>query len=96
MTTKRRIKKEIDYIVSDLILDCFTYTNVTAEPNDEVIGQIISETLLLRNQLRDQANHPEEKSGSVSSKAYYDTIARKLIESINSSYEKLEKLVSKE
>ena len=41
MTSKRRLKKEIDYVVSDLILDCFTYTSLYEKPNDEAALLII-------------------------------------------------------
>ena len=37
MTSRRRLKKEIDYVVSDLILDCFTYTSLYNKPNDDQV-----------------------------------------------------------
>ena len=96
MTSRRRIKKEIDYAVSDLILDCITYTNLYQKPNDEDALQIVQDTLLMRNQLRNQANHPEQKDNSQTSKGYFDNIAKTLIEGIDSGYGKLGKLVKKD
>lgn|SRR5450756_1385598 len=96
MTSRRRIKKEIDYAVSDLILDCITYTNLYHKPNDEDALQIVQDTLLMRNQLRNQANHPEQKDNSQTSKGYFDNIAKTLIEGVDSGYGKLGKLVKKD
>lgn len=96
MTSRRRIKKEIDYAVSDLILDCITYTNLYQKPNDEDALQIVQDTLLMRNQLRNQANHPEQKDNSQTSKGYFDNIAKTLVEGVDSGYGKLGKLVNKD
>jgi len=96
MTSRRRIKKEIDYVVSDLILDCLTYTHLYQKPDDEVALQIVQGTLMLRNELRDLANHPERKSESESVKNHYDNIAKTLIGGVDEGYGKLGKLINPE
>lgn len=96
MASRRRLKKEIDYMVSDLILDCFTYANVYSKPNDDESMKIVQETLVLRNAMRNQANHPEKKAATETSKKYYDTLAQTLFDGVDEGYEKLEKLLSKE
>lgn len=96
MTSKRRLKKEIDYVVSDLILDCFTYTSLYEKPNDEAALLIIQDTLTMRNDLRNKANHPEQKDASVSVKSYYDTIAKTLLEGVDAGYGKLAKMANAE
>lgn len=78
--------------MSDLILDCFTYANLASKPNDEAAINIVSETLSLRNELRDRANHPERRAGSINAKAYYDELAKDLVAGVDSGYEKLRKL----
>lgn len=96
MTTRRRLKKEIDYVVSDLILDCITYTNLYQKPNDEEALQIVQDTLALRSKLREQANHPEQKGNSETAKGYYDSIAKTLVEGVDQGYGKLGKMVNKD
>jgi len=96
MTSRRRIKKEIDYVVSDLILDCLTYTHLYKKHDDEEALQIVQGTLILRNELRDLANHPEKKSESESVKSHYDNIAKTLIGGVEEGYGKLGKLVNPE
>jgi len=94
MTSRRRLKKEIDYVVSDLILDCFTYTNLYQKPNDAEAMDIVSGTLIMRNELRDLANHPEKRDESESVKSHYDNIAKTLIGGVDEGYGKLGKLVN--
>ncbi|MBV5312974.1 MAG: hypothetical protein JZU47_06740 [Prolixibacteraceae bacterium] len=94
MTSRRRLKKEIDYVVSDLILDCLTYTNLYQKPNDEEALQIVQGTLILRNELRDLANHPEKRGDDDSVKSHYDNIAKTLIGGVEEGYGKLGKLVN--
>ncbi len=96
MASKRRLKKEIDYLVSDLILDCFTYTNLFQKPNDEQALEIVQGTLILRNELRNLANHPERKDESESVKSFYDNIAKTLVGGVEEGYGKLEELIKKE
>lgn len=95
MASKRRIKKEIDYLVSDLILDCFTYANMYSKPNDEETMKIVQDILVLRNDIRKQVNHPEKKAASESSKTYYDKLAQTLFDGVEDGYEELGKLLSK-
>ena len=96
MTTRRRLKKEIDYVVSDLILDCITYTNLYQKPNDEEALQIVQDTLVMRNSLREQVNHPEQRNNSETPKSFYDNIAKTLIVGVDEGYGKLGKLVNKD
>ena|SRR5665647_3880824 len=96
MTSRRRLKKEIDYVVSDLILDCFTYTNLYQKPDDAQALEIVQGTLAMRNELRDLANHPEKKDKSETRKSFYDNIANTLVGGVEEGYIKLGKLVNPE
>lgn len=94
MASRQRLKKEIDYMVSDLILDCFTYTSMYQKPDDEEAMKIVQDILVIRNNLRDQVNHPEKKDKSQTVKNYFDNIAQTLIGGVDEGYEKLGKLVN--
>lgn len=96
MTSRRRLKKEIDYVVSDLILDCFTYTSLYRKPNDAETQEIVQGALVLRNELRDLASHPEKRAETETVKSHYDNIAATLIGGVDEGYEKLDKLVNPE
>ena len=94
MASRQRLKKEIDYVVSDLVLDCFTFNTLQQKPNDEAVQQIVQDTLALRNTLRYQVNHPESKATTQTVKNYFDNIAKVLIDSVDESYAKLGKLIN--
>lgn len=96
MTTRRRLKKEIDYVVSDLILDCMTYANLYQKTDDKEAQGIVQDTLEMRNTLRNMANHPEQRSKKETVKNYYDSIALTLAEGVDKGYAKLGKLVNKD
>jgi hypothetical protein len=96
MASRQRLKKEIDYVVSDLILDCFTFINMRAKTENEDVLQIVQETLNLRGDLISQVNHPESKAASQTVKSYFDNIAKVLIDTVEESYVKLGKLINPE
>jgi len=96
MASRQRLKKEIDYVVSDLILDCFTFINMRAKTENEDVLQIVQESLNLRGDLLNQVNHPENKTETQTVKSYFDNIAKVLIDTVEESYVKLGKLINPE
>lgn len=96
MTSRRRLKKEIDYVVSDLILDCFTYTTMYQKAEDKEVQEIVQGTLILRNELRELANHPEKRAESETVKSFYDNLAETLVGGVEEGYDKLGKLMNPE
>ncbi len=96
MTSRRRLKNEIDYVVSDLILDCFTYAGLYKKPDDAETLEIVQGTLILRNELRDLANHPEKREEPETVKSHYNNIANTLIGGVDEGYDKLRKLLKPE
>jgi hypothetical protein len=96
MASRQRLKKEIDYVVSDLILDCFTFINMRAKTENEDVLQIVQDTLNLRGDLINQVNHPENKTEMQTIKSYFDNIAKVLIDTVEESYVKLGKLINPE
>ena len=96
MTTRRRLKKEIDYVISDLVLDCMTYAHLNNKPNDEETLAIVQDTMTMRNKLRDDVNHPEQKDNKQSTKSYYNHIAKTLLEGVDQGYKRLGKIINKQ
>ena len=96
MTTRRRLKKEIDYVISDLVLDCMTYAHLNNKPDDEGTLGIVQDTMTLRNKLRNDTNHPEQKDNTQTTKNYYNNIAKTLLEGVDQGYKRLGKIIKKE
>jgi hypothetical protein len=82
--------------VSDLILDCFTYINLYQKPNDAETLEIVQGTLVLRDELRELANHPEKRNEGETIKGFYDNLAATLIGGVDEGYGKLGKMVNPE
>jgi len=95
MASRRRLKKEIDYLVSDMILDCFTFLSLDQKSKNEEALKVVEKTLSMRNELRDNANHPERKETGATTKSYYDNIAKSLLESLDEGYLSLVELIKK-
>ena len=96
MASRRRLKKEIDYVVSDLILDCFTYNQLFQKTEEQEAMQIVDGTMMLRNELRDLANHPERRAETESIKSHYDNIAQTLMGGVKEGYGKLRVLIEQQ
>jgi len=64
------------------------------KPNDAQTQEIIQQTLSLRNELRDLANHPEKKNKAETRKHFYDNVADTLIAGVDEGYLKLGKLMN--
>jgi hypothetical protein len=66
------------------------------KPNNEQAMKIVEGTLILRDELRNLANHPERKDESETIKSYFSNITETLIGGVDEGYEKLGKLVNHE
>ncbi len=92
MASIRRLKKEADYLVSELVVDCLSYVNLYTKADKEKAFKIIQDVLTVRNQVRDLANHPDGKENPKLVKAHYRKVIEKLAKSIEDGYTSLEKL----
>ncbi len=89
MASIRRLKKAIDFMVSDLVIDCMSYVVLNPQVNEAAVSEIIRSALSLGDSLRDQANHPDGKDNPKLIRAYYNEIGKKLVAGIDDGYDKL-------
>lgn len=94
MASIRRLKKEIDYLVSELVIDCLSYSNLYAEANKDEAFLIIKEMLEVRTQVRNLANHPDGKDNRKLVRAHYRAATAKLGQGLENGYQRLEKLMA--
>jgi hypothetical protein len=87
MASIRNIKKDIDYLVNEVVSDCCTFMYLYPEKKQEEALTIINETLDLRNQLIVRINHPEGKP-----KAHYRAIFQDLLKGVDESFKKISTL----
>jgi len=94
MANLRDLKKDIDFLCEQVVLDCFDYIYNTSGADTEGAYDIIGEALVLRNQLRKRSNHPDGKDNTGLVRKYYSELAKDLVEGCDKCYDRLGKLVN--
>ncbi|GHU99031.1 hypothetical protein FACS1894159_02420 [Bacteroidia bacterium] len=91
MASIRSIKKDIDYLVSEVISDC--YLTIYFSPNKkEQAFSLMEEAIALRNNLVERANHPAEKSNPHLVARHYGQLRRDLLEGVDHLFQKLSQI----
>ncbi|MCL2502417.1 MAG: hypothetical protein FWE30_02455 [Bacteroidales bacterium] len=85
MASLRRLKKDIDFLVEEVISDCCTFMYLYPDKKREEAIQIIQDAVELRNRLYAKVNHPQDNP----KKLYYKAINRELLEGVDASFEKI-------
>lgn len=89
MASIRRLKKDVDYLVSEVVSDCCTSILINKNIKKEDVLSIIEEAIDLRNSLFDRINNPAEKDNKQLVKKHYYLIRENLFDSIDSFFVKL-------
>ena len=95
MANIRGLKKDIDFLVSQVVIDCFQYINHFEKADKKTAYKIIEDVLGLRSELRKRANHPDGKDNPALVKKHFSAIGKDLLKGWDKAYEKLGKLVEK-
>lgn len=89
MASLRRLKKDIDYLVAEIINDCYMCITVNSKIDRVKIFTIIEEAVALRNELIDRANNPAEKHNKGLVKKHYYLIRENMFDGVDSLFTKL-------
>lgn len=75
MANLRVVKKDIDFLLTEVVSDCWTfiYTNPNKKSEDAI--DIISDAVELRNDLYSRVNHPDKNSV----RAFYKAVNQDLL-----------------
>ncbi len=88
MANLRVIKKDIDYLVSEVISDCWTFMYINQGDNSQEAVDIINEAVELRNSLYERVNHPDKEN----MKAHYKAVNKDLLNGVDSLFNKISNL----
>lgn len=92
MASKRNLKKDFDYLVSEVISDCYTYMLINGDrKRDEAIA-IIESILDKRNELIHRIKHPAKKDDRKAVKNHYREVQNDMLKAIDESFTKLSEL----
>ncbi len=78
MSSIRRLKKDVDLLVFEVISDCFAYGKIHPGDKDEKVTGIISDAVNLRNNLIGRINAPVKAGAPKEKRSYYNSIVRDL------------------
>ena len=91
MANLRLIKKDIDFLISEVVSDCWVYLYMNEAKNKEEIMGIINEAIDLRNDLYDKVNKPNKEN----IKGHYKSINKDLFTGVDILFQKISKVAEK-
>ena len=89
MASLRGIKNDIDYLVSEVISDCYMALYFNDQSKREGIVAVIEEAVDFRNEMIQRANHPAEKHNKSLVKKHYAQMRRDMMTRIDALFGKL-------
>lgn len=88
MASKRNLKRDIDYLITDVILDCYAFMEDNPNKNFSQYEEIINEIIVVKEDLLERINHFDRKVHGRSN-PYFLAIKKELVKSISEAHEKL-------
>ena len=85
MASIRRLKKDIDFFVEEVISDCCSYMYVYPNKKREEAIQIIQDAIALRNKLYGKVNNPQDNPR----KEYYKAVNKELLEGVDALFQQI-------
>lgn len=92
MASIRWLKKEINRLTFEVVSDCFTFMEVHPEKGNKELQKIITDTILLRNEIISRINQSQKKDNPGFSKRATRGIITEFYKGIDQSFVKLSKL----
>jgi hypothetical protein len=95
MASIRNLKKDIDYLIFEVISDSFAYSSIHPEDKSDDLSTIITDAVSFRNDLIARVNNPDGKDNPKIVKAYYKAIEKDLIAGVDKLFDRLSSLTAK-
>jgi hypothetical protein len=95
MGSVRSLKKDIDYLIFEVISDSFAYSGIHPEDKSDELSAIISDAVSFRNDLIARVNNPDGKDNPKIVKAYYKSIEKDLVTGVDKLFDRLSALSKK-
>ena len=95
MASIRDLKKDIDYLIYEVISDCFVFSNVHPDVKTDELSAIVSDAVDLRNDLIARVNNPDGKDNPKIVKAYYQAVKKDLQSGVDDLFTRLSDLTKK-
>jgi len=95
MGSIRKLKKEIDSCVYELLSDCFAYSELNPDTKSDEISGIISDAVNFRNDLIHRVNNPDREADPKGVKAHYQLVNSDLVNGVDKLFSRLSSVSKK-
>ncbi len=95
MASVRELKKDIDFLIFEVISDCFVFSSLHPDNKSEELTALISDAVELRNDLIARVNNPDGKDNPKIVKSYYKTVSKDLMLGVDNLFERLSAISTK-
>ena len=95
MSSVRNLKKDIDYLVFEVISDCFVFQSIHPDHKTDELSEIMSDAVNLRNDLIARVNNPDGKDNPKIVKSYYKAVSKDLLTGVDNLFTRLSTLTKK-
>lgn len=92
MASIRNVKKDIDYLVSEVISDCYTFMYLHGDKHKDKVVDIVEEVVNKRNEFFVRVNNPGKDSDRKQKREHYKSIYGDLLSTVDDSFSKLSEL----
>jgi hypothetical protein len=92
MASRKALKKDINYLYSELLTECFKLSIVSPADNHEKIEVLFNKIFLSSNDFIIRAGKPDGKDNPKLVKAYYRKLGQDLLNDVMSISKELEEL----
>ena len=93
MASRKETKKDIEFVVGEIISDCLNYLHLYKGKNEEEVLGLIEVMIRLRDDLIARVNHIDGKDNATLVKAHFNKIYKDLESKTTEVVEKLSQLV---
>jgi hypothetical protein len=95
MAKRRHLKKDIEYLIYEVISDCFTLLHTKKDIDQSVLIGILSDAESLGNDLIARVNHPDGRDNPKIAKAHYNKVRQDLLTGVDALFERVSALAAK-
>lgn len=94
MANKRNLKKDIDYLIFEVVSDSYTYKYLFPDRDHKEVDRIIDEAFALQAELIMRVNHPDGKDNKKLVKKHYKKINQDLLSKVDDFFTRLNSLLA--
>lgn len=86
MASIRKTKKEVTYLVNEVISDCYVALYFQPENRREAIVEVINQAVELSNDMLERINHPAEKHNRSLVRKHYLHLRNEMFDRIDAMF----------